>query len=519
MSLADRIRLSLEGETITSITLLDDEEEVPYTLDADEELLFLGGGLVFFEPYRNGWEWTLFVAEGEDWVERADGVGRITAEQVATILAYDEDQENEDDEGGEDDADDVDGDGDGDGLIGGSTYRFEFDGEDNVVAVYEVEDGEEEIESISPDETYLVVGDYVVKIEEEDDGIEWEVYGRPQGSDLWIEVADGRGMEAPTSVEAILAAIAAETGVADDIEGDDDDRFDGSSGDDNFDGDDGDDDYFGGSGRDRLRFETEDGVRVDLRVKTHQDTGLGYDRVDGIEDLTGGLGSDTLVGDFLANSMNGSTGDDVQHGNGGADDLWGELGDDSLDGGGGDDSLNGGLGDDSIAGGSGRDRTSGGHGHDDIDGEAGDDRLDGNAGRDTIDGGDGADALAGGDDVDALWGGAGNDVLRGGRGGDQLHGGAGRDVFVFKTVEEGGLGRFDDVIADFTRGQDRIDLRDFDLDYIGRGRFSVEGDAEVRLEGFTGGVRVIADVDGDGRADFSMEVNGVAFLSAGDFML
>lgn len=293
--------------------------------------------------------------------------------------------------------------------------------------------------------------------------------------------------------------------------GDDNDEFESN--------DDGDDDFIGGSGRDRIRFEGEDGVRVDLRIKDHQDTGRGFDRVDGVEDLDGGAGDDVLTGDFLANSLRGDDGDDMQNGNGGDDDLWGDLGDDSLIGGGGRDTLNGGHGRDDIDAGTGNDTAAGGFGDDDVDGQDGDDKLDGNSGRDTLKGGAGADNMAGGDDADELWGGTGNDVIRGGKGGDMLHGGEGRDVFVFKTVAEGGLGQFDDVIADFVRGQDRIDLRDFDLDYIGRGRFEAEGDAQLRIEGFTGGVRVIADVDGDGRADFSMEVNGVSYLSGGDFML
>ena len=149
----------------------------------------------------------------------------------------------------------------------------------------------------------------------------------------------------------------------------------------------------------------------------------------------------------------------------------------------------------------------------------GDDKIDGNSGSDTLKGGSGSDNMAGGDDADELWGGLGNDILRGGKGGDKLNGGEGKDMFVFKSVAEGGLGKFDDVIADFVRGQDKLDLRAFDLDYIGRDDFAGEGDAQLRLEGFTGGVRMFADVDGDGSADFSMEIHGVRFMAEADCML
>jgi Ca2+-binding RTX toxin-like protein len=535
----ETFRFTFDGDTIVSASVVEDGDTEPFTLEPGEELVRLGAGVVFFEPQeRSGWEWTLFMeAEPGVWVERADGHGRITAEQVALIAAHDL-EDGDDDEGdgegegegdgdggdGDDegpDDDDVDGDGEGDGLVGGDRYRFAFDEEGAVSAVWEVEDGEEEEESISPDESYTVVGDYIVKSESEREGVEWEIYARVIDSDDWVEVASGFGDAAPTSPEAIADAIFNEDGVAEDIEGDDDDRFEGGEDDDEFEslGDDGDDDYIGGGGRDRIRFEGEDGVRVDLRIKDHQETGRGFDRVVDVEDLDGSDGDDVLTGDFLGNSLRGDDGDDVQNGNGGDDDLWGDLGDDSLIGGGGRDTMSGGHGHDDIDAGTGNDTAMGGFGDDDVDGQDGDDKLDGNSGRDDLDGGAGADSLAGGDDSDMLWGGSGNDVLRGGRGADQLSGGAGRDVFVFKTVAEGGLGRFDDVITDFVRGQDRIDLRDFDLDYIGRARFEGDGDAQLRLEGFTGGVRLIADVDGNGTADFSMEVNGVSFLSVADLML
>jgi hypothetical protein len=84
------------------------------------------------------------------------------------------------------------------------------------------------------------------------------------------------------------------------------------------------------------------------------------------------------------------------------------------------------------------------------------DILRGNAGQDTIMGGGGADLLDGGDGADRLMGGVGADTLIGG---------AGADVFVFGGLDIRARPPFydtpGDVVADFTRGEDRLDLAIF----------------------------------------------------------
>ncbi len=77
-----------------------------------------------------------------------------------------------------------------------------------------------------------------------------------------------------------------------------------------------------------------------------------------------------------------------------------------------------------------------------------------------LDGGAGNDRLIGGDGNDLLLGGAGNDTLEGGNGDDVLNGGAGKDVFLYRTDVSGS-----DTINGFTRGQDKIDLRDLLEDF------------------------------------------------------
>lgn len=77
------------------------------------------------------------------------------------------------------------------------------------------------------------------------------------------------------------------------------------------------------------------------------------------------------------------------------------------------------------------------------------------------------DFLGGDGGANVLDGRAGNDVLRGERGKDTLIGGSGSDTFVFTGVSTGGGPVTDstvsapDVVTDFTRGQDKIDLAKF----------------------------------------------------------
>ena len=69
------------------------------------------------------------------------------------------------------------------------------------------------------------------------------------------------------------------------------------------------------------------------------------------------------------------------------------------------------------------------------------------------------DQLIGSDTADTLNGGAGNDVLYDGHGEDILTGGGGEDLFVFA------LDGVEDVVLDFERGVDRLDLSGFDFLY------------------------------------------------------
>ncbi|HEY9344605.1 MAG TPA: calcium-binding protein, partial [Inquilinus sp.] len=173
-----------------------------------------------------------------------------------------------------------------------------------------------------------------------------------------------------------------------------------------------------------------------------------------MENIIGGLGGDTLIGNNVAaNVINGGDGDD---------DLSGLAGNDTLIGGAGDDHLTGGSGADQIDGGAGIDlvdyagsaavtinlstgTASGGDAAGDVlsgienvygafvvndilTGSAGNNLLDGRGGDDVLSGLGGVDILLGNDGEDILNGGDSNDVLYGEEGADQLDGGAGIDT-------------------------------------------------------------------------------------------
>ena len=74
-----------------------------------------------------------------------------------------------------------------------------------------------------------------------------------------------------------------------------------------------------------------------------------------------------------------------------------------------------------------------------------------------ISGSQGADMLNGAGGKDRLWGNDGDDILTGGPGADILIGGAGKDIFVIRAGD-----RDTEVIFDFTQGEDRIELSDFE---------------------------------------------------------
>lgn len=163
-------------------------------------------------------------------------------------------------------------------------------------------------------------------------------------------------------------------------------------------------------------------------------------------------------------------------------------------------------------------------------GGAGNDTLYGYDGSDRISGGSGADKLYGGSGNDTLKGDAGNDRLTGEAGADKLYGGSGADTFVFNSTKDSTVaasGR--DKIYDFSRSQgDKIDLKAIDANSKSAGNqtFKFIGDddfhkkaGELRYEKKSGDTYVHGDVNGDGKADFSIVLDLSLSMSKGDFIL
>jgi hypothetical protein len=83
------------------------------------------------------------------------------------------------------------------------------------------------------------------------------------------------------------------------------------------------------------------------------------------------------------------------------------------------------------------------------------------------------------------------------------------------------------VITDFVSGTDKIDLTSIDADsqrggdqaftFIGTGAFTGHA-GELRVEIAGPWLHIMADVDGNGQADFALVVNGPV-LTASDFIL
>ena len=160
-------------------------------------------------------------------------------------------------------------------------------------------------------------------------------------------------------------------------------------------------------------------------------------------------------------------------------------------------------------------------------GTANADVLFGSTGADTLNGAAGRDKLLGGLGADVLNGGAGDDDLIGGAGADNLTGGAGKDWFVYDDISETGLGAARDVIADFVRGTDKIDLCDIDAReglggnqaFTWRGTSAFTGAGQLRFEHVGGNTIIYGSTDADAAAEFEIQLTGTINLTASDFFL
>lgn len=271
---------------------------------------------------------------------------------------------------------------------------------------------------------------------------------------------------------------------------------------------------------------------------------LSYGISDGVS-ITAASAVFTVEGVTDLNLILGTAGNNTLTGTAGADDMQGLAGNDSLTGGAGDDVLNGGAGNDSLIGGAGDDRVIYDSADRMADGGAGTDTLvvtravtanltnsdQISSDRGTTRGFENIDAsgslavqtLRGNAGANALTGGSAGDVLTGGGGADRLLGGAGADRFVFTTLADSTVSAMD-WIVDFTVGSDILDLRGIDavtgggnnaFAWIGAATFSAAG--QLRFDAATGVVQ--GEVNGDGLADFAVQMQAGLGLTAADIWL
>ncbi len=171
--------------------------------------------------------------------------------------------------------------------------------------------------------------------------------------------------------------------------------------------------------------------------------GAGVDTL--IENVIGGSGSDTIIGNTANNSLVGGLGIDTIHGENGNDTIVGGAGADSMTGGAGTDTLSYALAGAavriSLAGGTGTGSEAQGDtfsGFENIVGSAHNDTLIGGGGANILYGGNGNDYLL--DQTngnDTLYGGAGNDALQGSGGADSYFGGDNIDTVRFTNSASG----------------------------------------------------------------------------------
>jgi Ca2+-binding RTX toxin-like protein len=300
----------------------------------------------------------------------------------------------------------------------------------------------------------------------------------------------------------------------------------------------------GGEGIDTASYaDSGEAVKVNLETNANKGGTAEGDFLIGVENVLGTKFGDKLTGNWADNMLDGGGGDDVLKGGGGADTLKGGTGNDVFQIDGLQDKVYGGADIDTLAftdGASGKwvdldggwVRPSWGPGMfmpphtfvydvENVLGTADHDRLHGDGAANKLWGGGGGDDLRGRGGNDMLDGGSGGDFINGGANADILWGGADGDRFVFKqhvdSIFGGGTASMD-VVMDFQKGQDKIDLTEMEP---GLGNLLILNNQNVDGVNYS---YVGLDYDGDGDLtlyEFALMVKMApgATLSAGDVLI
>lgn len=324
----------------------------------------------------------------------------------------------------------------------------------------------------------------------------------------------------------------------------------------------GNDTLIGGAGNDYL--SGDEGV--DVMTGGRGDDTYGVDDFGDTVNETAGEGTDTVettlshyqIGESIENLTLTGEDDLAGYGNDGKNIVAGNTGDNILAGLGGADTLDGGEGADALYGGAGNDTYMVDNENDTVfetDPETSADtggkdtvrasvtyalgefvenlRLANSADPDVktanlngsgnvldngIYGNDSNNKLSGRDGADLIKAGSGDDKIHGGAGQDRMTGNAGADTFFFQVSDMAESKVDADTITDFhIRQGDLISLKSIDangskdgnqaFDFIGSDAFSRHA-GELRFEKNTGDTYVMGDTDGDGKADFTLHLDG-----------
>jgi Ca2+-binding RTX toxin-like protein len=336
------------------------------------------------------------------------------------------------------------------------TYQVKVSlNDDQIVRVWELEDGSEELESFDEDEAWEYVDNQLTKREIDDGVLEIYYFGGP---DYETESGD-LVFSLDRKVEFVLDPNYVPEGDRYRVELDSTGGllrlWEWDDGDWEVEDINGDDENWTYSDGKLIKVEREYGL-LETEIYTEDPGNPGqytlYKKTE-----SGGSYGDTLYGGACI---------DVMKGLGGRDKIFGYKGNDRLYGGESSDLMCGGAGSDYISGGQGVDTARFSSNNNQIDlritsrqntGEGRDrlisiENIDAGGGKDLIIGNGGANKLNGGRGADRIKGKGGRDLLIGGGGIDQLWGEGGKDTF--RVVKGTGYC----IIKDFVDGVDRIQL-------------------------------------------------------------
>jgi Ca2+-binding RTX toxin-like protein len=138
----------------------------------------------------------------------------------------------------------------------------------------------------------------------------------------------------------------------------------------------------------------------------------------------------------------------------------------------------------------------------------------------------GIERLTGSDYNDTLTGNAKVNVLTGGMGADTLTGGGGKDIFDFNALSDmGALSGNADIITDFVRGQDKIDLSTLDANTATTANDGFSGFIDNTTSFSAAGQLMFLDgvlygsTNTDSSAEFAIQLTGITALDNSDIRL